>query len=1030
MISLIIKPFRFYLLSVFLSSIVFAQTIVSDTTLANLYYNKGKFLVTKNEFDSAILYLDSAKKIFEYKNLWQNYIACNSLIASALRQMGNIDSSIILLKNNLLLANQKTINDNVLIAKMMNELSMSYRRIGNTALSLETALESLKILPKFNNTNVTAESYYLLGVIYSDKGEFNLSLKYLELSLNVLKENELIDSSIQSVLGNIFNAMAYVYQQKGDFNNAIEYYRKTIDIKISAFGESHPDLAAAYNNLAAAYFYLDDNFLALEYYLKALSIDQQHKAPDDLSFGYRYNNIAMVYRVNKEYDEAIKYSELAQKIFENKLGSKHSNTAGVLNNAGRIYFDKGDFIKALDLYQKALVVWEEKFGENHPFVAQAFANIGEAFGANGDYDSAIEMLKKSLSIRFSVFGEKHPKVSESYERLGNVYLKMQYYDSALYSYQKSIISLTEGFEDSRIYSNPEPEKILWNNELLSSLALKGNAFELRYSKSTDLNDLLAAYSCFELASRLTDKVRHSFKAEGSKLSFGIKEFSLYEKGINVSLRLFNLTNDEKYKKSAFEFSRESKAGILSDAVAEIKARNFSGIPDTLLNKEKSLQGDLTYFDTQLLNEKQKKEPALDKIKEFEEKYFTLHQQYLSLLESFEKNYPSYYQLKYSNNVVAVELLQKQLGSNSAVLEYFLSDSTLYTFILKESNLEVITVRLNVPLSEMIKEFRQSLQTLNFENYVSSAFSLYKVLIEPVKNNIFQAKNLIIIPDGVLHYLPFEALLTENANKKDLDFSKLSYLLNSFSVSYLPSTAFFREDNDNNKEQLSFAGFAPVFPDDGLNKNQINKLIDTSLIRSTRSVKVNDKVFSSLPESEREVTEISRLFNSKGFANKLFKYDSANEGNLKSEEIAKFSCLHLATHGFINDRFPKLSGLLFSKIIGSNEDGILYSEEIFGLNLKVKLIALSACESGLGNIIRGEGILGLTRALIYAGAENILVSLWQVADKSTSELMIQFYKNVLEGKNFTSSLREAKLKLIKDGIYSYPLEWAPFVLIGN
>lgn len=1029
MINLIIKPFRFYLFSVFISSIGLAQIIVPDTSLANLYYNKGKILITKNEFDSATVYLDKAKKIFKYNNLWQDYIACNYLIASALRQKGKIDSSITMLKNNLVLANQKAIHDNVLIAKIMNELSMSYRRIGKPDLSLESVMESLKILPQISNNTVTAESYYLLGVIYSDKGEFNLSLKYLEIALTILKENELIDTSSQSFVGNIFNAIAYVYQQKRDFDSAIDYYQKTIDTKIKALGESHPDLAAAYNNLAAVYFYLEDNFLALEYYLKALSIDQLYKTPDDLSFGYRYNNIAMVYRVDKDYNKAISYSHLAQKIFENRLSSRHPNTAGVLNNAGRIYFDKGDLIKALDLYQKALNIWADKFGENHPLVAQSFANIGEALGEKEDYPSAIKMLNKSLSIRISVFGKKHPKVAESFERLGNVYLKLQNYDSALYSYQNSILSLTEGFEDHSIYSNPDPDKILWNYDLLNSLILKGNALELRYLKSNDIKDLFSAFDCFELAANLTRKVRHSFKAEGSKLSFSTKAFSLYEKGINLSLKLFKLTKDEKYKKSAFKFSEESKAGVLSDAISEIKARSYSGIPDTLLEQEKNLRVNLAYFDTQLLNEKQKKEPALDKIKELEEKYFKFHQQYLSLLENFEKNYPSYYQLKYSSSEVEVESLQKLLESNSAVLEYFLSDSILYAFTLKESSLEVIPIKLNVPLSEMIEQFRQSIQTLNFQDYVSSAVALYKVLVEPVKNNLYSTKNLIIIPDGFLHYLPFEALLTEKVSKKDLDFSKLSYLLRSFNVSYLPSITFFRKDNDKNIDQLSFAGFAPVFPDGGLDKNQTNLLIDTSLIGSTRSVKVNDKVFSSLPESEREVTEISRLFNSYGLASKLFKYDSANESNLKSEEISNFSCLHLATHGFCNDRFPKLSGLLFSKT-GTDEDGILYSEEIFGLNLKVRLIALSACESGLGKIIRGEGILGLTRAFIYAGAENILVSLWQVADKSTSELMIEFYKNVLDGKNFTSSLREAKLKLIKDGTYSYPLEWAPFVLIGK
>jgi CHAT domain-containing protein len=228
---------------------------------------------------------------------------------------------------------------------------------------------------------------------------------------------------------------------------------------------------------------------------------------------------------------------------------------------------------------------------------------------------------------------------------------------------------------------------------------------------------------------------------------------------------------------------------------------------------------------------------------------------------------------------------------------------------------------------------------------------------------------------------------------------------------------------------SFVGFAPVFPDIEKNRKKIETLFDQNLV-TTRSVKRKDKVFSSLPESEKEVTEIKKLFTSAGYKGDVFTFNSANEKNLKSEKVLGYDYLHLATHGFINDSRPKLSGLLFADDSLSGEDNILYSEEIFTLNLNANLVVLSACESGLGKIKKGEGILGLARGFIYAGAKNLIVSLWQVADKSTSELMIEFYKNILNGDNYSSSLRNAKLKLIKEGTFSYPLEWAPFVLIGN
>ena len=1003
---------------------LFASENKTDTSLAKTFFDKGNDLLKELKYDSAIVFFGKAKMIYEKENLWENYFNCLNNIASVLRENGEIDSSIVTLEDKLEIAKEKLGGDNLTYAKMKNLLGYSYMTKANFNTAIKFAVESLDVQLKKKNYPEAADTYYLLGVIYFNMGEFDNSLKNLDLGLkNIDEKNQKI------LISNIYNSMGQALQQKGNHDKAIECYKLSVDIKLKEVGELNPEVATVYNNIAVAYFYIEDNETALEYYLKALSIDQQIKDPDNFVIGIRYNNLAMAYRVNDNYDEALKYGELAKDILIKKLGEDHPNVGAVINNAGRTYSDLRNYDKAIELYQTAFEIWHKKFGENHLLVAQSYANIGEALGNKGDYDSAVEMLNKSLTIRLSVFGEKHPKVSESYERLGKVYFKMQNYDSALYSYQKSIITLTEEFEDNNIYANPEPDKILWNNDLLNSLILKGDAFSLRYEQSKNIDDLLSSYSCFELSTRLTDKVRHSFKAEGSKLSFGSKAFSLYEKTINTSLKLFYLTKNNKYKKEAFKFSEESKAGLLYDAVSEVKARNFSGIPDTLLEREKNLRVDLAYFDTQILNEKQKKQSSPDKIRELEDKYFLLHQQYISLLEDLEKNYPSYHQLKYKEKEILVENLQKMLDNQSVIVEYFLSDSILYIFTLGRQNLDEVTIKLDTPVTEVVKQFRQSLQNLEFESYISSASALYNILIEPIVGKIPNAKNLIIIPDGILYYLPLEALLTEKINATDLNFSELPYLIKSYNISYLYSATFLQKEIEKHNFKYSFAGFAPVFPDDDSlpDEKPSNDLI---VSRLKRAVEINDKTYSELPESKHEVEGILDLFEKNNFLCTSFISEKAKEEIIKSDIINNYNFLHIATHGFINEEKPKFSGIIFTDKDNSLEDGILYSSEVYNLNLNADLIVLSACETGLGKIVRGEGIIGLTRGFTYAGAKNIIVSLWQVADKSTSELTIEFYKNILDGKNYSSSLRDAKLKLISDGTYSYPLEWSPFVLIGK
>ena len=1001
-----------------------------DTLMAGRFLEKGNEFIKTLEYDSSILYLNKARVIYEQNNLWENYLwenyfSCGNLTASVLREKGEVDSSLTLLKNNLDSAKKYLGKDNLTYAKMKNLLGYDYKIIGELDSALIFATESLEIQKDKKAFSEAADTYYLLGTIYFNKGEFDSSLTNLNLALNI------IDTLNQKILiSNIYNTMGEVYQQKGDPERAIDYYKNSIAIKLKESSEFDQELTAVYNNLAVVYFYLEDNDTALEYYLKALSINLHLKNANKIDIGIEYNNIAMAYRVNGNYDEALRYRNLSKELLTKYLGENHPTVGAIINNTGRTYFDLKKYDKAISLYQNALSIWEKKFGEIHPYTAQANFNIGEALKNHKSYKSALEFVNKSLSIRLSIYGAKHPKISESYKELGEIYFAMQNFDSALYYYQKSIISLSEGFNDSNIYENPEVENILWNLECLDVLSLKVDAFNKIYYVDKNLKDLLEAYTSAKLANQLVDKIRHGFKAEGSKLSFSNKAFSVYAKGIDISLKLYGLTNNEEYLKTAFKFSEEGKAAVLFDAVSEVKARNYSGIPDSLLKEEKDLRTDLAYYETQILNEKQKKNTSDDVLNTLNNKYFSSHQKYISLLDSFEKNYLSYYQLKFKEKDISVDNLQSTLDNQSAIIEYFLTDTTLCTFVLKKQSLKNIVVKLDSPLKVNINKFRESLQNIDINNYISSALSLYDVLIKPVENKISGVKNLIVIPEGILNYLPFEALLTRKIKATDdINFSSLPYLIKDFNISYHFSASFFQK-NKRQKNSFSFAGFAPVFSDESNHPNKITGN-DSASTHIKRAIEINDKKYSALPETKIEVESILSLFEKYNFKGTSFISENAREEVLKSDIIKDYSFIHIATHGFINEDKPKLSGLLFTDKNNSlNEDGILYSDEIYNLNLNADLVVLSACESGLGKVIKGEGIMGLTRGFIYSGAKNIIVSLWQVADKSTSELMIEFYKNVLNGDSYSSALRKAKLRLIKSEKYAYPLEWSPFILIGR
>jgi len=341
----------------------------ADTLLARIFINKSDEFLKELKYDSAIVYLDNAKIIYENENLWENYFDCVNTLASILRELDDVDSSVAVLENVLPQEEEKLGEDNLTYAKTKNLLGYSYMIKSNYEKAFGYAKESLRIQLKNKNYEESADTYYLLGIIYFQNGQFDSSLVNLNTALNnCKKENQKI------LLSNIYNTFGQVYSSKKSSDKAIEYYKLSLKIKLKELGEINPETSVIYNNIAVEYFYKEDNDAALEYYLKALAIDKQIKEPDDYILGLRYNNLAMAFRVKGDFEQALKYGELSKNILVKQLGEKHPNVGAIINNTGRIYADMKEYDKAIGLYQTALNIWIEKFGEEHPLVAQGFAN--------------------------------------------------------------------------------------------------------------------------------------------------------------------------------------------------------------------------------------------------------------------------------------------------------------------------------------------------------------------------------------------------------------------------------------------------------------------------------------------------------------------------------------------------------------------------------------------------------------------------------------------------------------------------------
>jgi CHAT domain-containing protein len=318
------------------------------------------------------------------------------------------------------------------------------------------------------------------------------------------------------------------------------------------------------------------------------------------------------------------------------------------------------------------------------------------------------------------------------------------------------------------------------------------------------------------------------------------------------------------------------------------------------------------------------------------------------------------------------------------------------------------------LEEQVETFRFAILNPGQDNKAflqQSGYFLYEQLIQPAEAFLSKKSQLVILPDGILHYIPFEVLITsEPASESDKPYGKLSYFGKKYPTCYGQSASVYvsmvndRSSSSNTesemKELLAFGD--PVYGGE----------------------------YRRLEYSGEEIKGIASLFPD-ALVRTLIREEATEENAKKEKMLSEYKLLHFATHGVMDEKNPEKSGLVLSQENLSTEDGILRADEISELELNADLVVLSACQTGIGKMIRGEGMIGLSRSFMYAGAPSVVMSLWSVSDQSTNILMKRFYENlILKGVSKAKALQLARNSMIKDEQYAHPFFWAPFVLTGD
>lgn len=864
-----------------------------------------------------------------------------------------------------------------------------------------------------------------IGKTYDLLGEKEKALDFYSQTL-VLVRAVSDRSSEAATLNNI----GLIYDSLGEKQKALNYYESALPI-LQSVGNTHVQ-GITLVNIGLAYDSIGEKQQALRFYQQALTL--LRSTHDRGSEAVTLNNIGYLYDSIGEQQKALVYFGQALPILQ-EIGDRRLE-AITLNNVGYVYDAMGDKEKALDYYDRALPVLRA-VGDRR-MEAITLNNIGLVQKAVGDNQKALDFLNQALALRRAVNDRSGEGITLS--DLGSVYTNLGEDEKAFDLYEESL-KLSRAAEDKSTESST-----------LRRLAL----IEINHGR------LEEALKQLEEALKIVEHLRTRIPGQELRASYFASVQQFFETYIGVLLRLHREHPAGGYDALALEAAERARARSLLDSLIEARANIREGVAPALLDRERELQ--------QKLDATAERQARLLSIEHSEQQLTALKQQTETLLTQYQEveteiriSSPRYAALTQPQTLSASEI-QEGLDSNTMLVEYFLGDEKSFLWAVSNSSIqsfelpprktiEMATRRVYELLTERNKTiaFEKPAQqnariTQGDADYVSEATNLSQSLLGPLATQWGQ-KRLLIVADGALHYLPFTAL-PDPINK--------SPLVTEHEIVNLPSASTLavlrRQLRGRTAAPRTLAVIAdPVFEKNDerlaeIKRSGSKKPTNRSALESRTRVLGHGAMASDGPQQSDsdEVIEIHRLRFTRREAEQILAlvpekdrlraldFD-ANKAIATSPRLGHFRYVHFATHGFLNTTHPELSGIVLSLVNqqGAEQDGFLWTNDVYNLRLSAEMVVLSGCRTGLGKQIRGEGLVGLTRGFMYAGSKRVLVSLWDISDEASAALMTQLYKKMLKDHlSPAAALRAAQIEIMKDKRWEAPYYWAAFVLQGE
>jgi CHAT domain-containing protein/tetratricopeptide (TPR) repeat protein len=802
-------------------------------------------------------------------------------------------------------------------------------------------------------------------------------------SLHAAKKDYLATIALKQRLPSVRDSFLFIpflytgaiYYTQNEFDSALFFYKKA-EIINDQYKKPLIGSERLYNRLGVMYYENGNYQKARNYFEKAITIT----SPSDTSLLINYKiNIASLLVKLEEFPKA-------QSVYES-LSSNNVYTDEINHNLGIISLKLKDYKKAISYLRKV------NYSSNKKSI-DLYYNFGVAWSGLHEDDSSEFYIQRAIAENTKWNGRKKnvPYGLILNFRAGGL-VEQHKYNQAIEMYQQAIMQYDAGFNEEAIFKNPEEFSGVFSYiNLFNTLVAKADALELLYQELKDVKFLEFSLAAYRSAFNLADYVEKTYDSDEARLFLGKIKYTAHSKPIDVCLLLYELTQEKKYLEDAFHFDQQNKASILSLNVQENELKGNNTAYKGLFEKETSLKSAITRLSI-------KSSKLIDSL-EIQSIDSSIRDYEIQLGKLQEKinDDPAYHSGYFTSHIPGIHELQKKLDNTTALLSWHLSENDIVVFIITGNRFSYVKSSLNTDFLKNIDSFKVSLYNTSSEQRYSGAAvssALYKSLMAPLEPKLSNIERLIIIPDDELNYLPFEALADEKGR----------YLIEKFSIQYQYSTALLGKDDNTMKAKGTLA-FAP-FASQGYSDSFGTRL-------------------SVLPASKEETSNLQ---------GKIFTDSSALKNNFLSS-ANHYGIIHLATHASVDNEMPLRSFIAFYPVSGSNPDDCkLYAQEIYNLKLdSTQLVILSACETGAGKLVKGEGLMSLSRAFAYAGCPNIITSLWKAEDKTTAFITQKLHYYLDKGYSKDKALQQAKLDLLKsdeiDPRFKTPNYWAHLIFIGN